>query len=142
MTQGASSHGWPALRHKREVNGSTFELRWRGCVTGHALGASKLRRVRKCALEGGEKIASCVMEPDPNFDAAVPAASAAPPTPRIVLEARSLKKTYGAGARSLPVLVDANLSLRQGEMTAIVAPSGPGTTTSLHLLPPLHPPTT
>ncbi len=66
------------------------------------------------------------MEPDPNFDVAVPAASAAPPTPRIVLEARSLKKTYGVGARSLPVLVDANLSLHQGEMVAIVAPSGAG----------------
>src|SRR5260370_16560765 len=123
MTQGASSHGWPALRHKREVNGSTFEFRWLGCGTGHALGASKLRRVRKCALERGEKIASCVMEPDPNFDVAVPAASAAPPTARIVLEARSLKKTYGAGARSLPVFVDANLSFLPVEMFPLVPPS-------------------
>src|SRR5260370_11789988 len=81
------------------------------------------------------------MEPDPNFDAAVPAASAAPPTPRIVLEARSLKKTYGAGARSLPVLVDANLSLRQDEMVAIVAPSGAGKSTLLHLLAALNTPT-
>ncbi len=81
------------------------------------------------------------MEPDPNFDVAVPAASAAPPTARIVLEARSLKKTYGAGARSLPVLVDANLSLRQGEMVAIVAPSGAGKSTLLHLLAALDTPT-
>src|SRR5258708_35916424 len=86
-------------------------------------------------------IANCVMEPDPNFDVAVPAASAAPPTARIVLEARSLKKTYGAGARSLPVLVDANLSLRQGEMVAIVAPSGAGRSTLLQLLAALGTPT-
>src|SRR5260370_7387868 len=110
MTQGASSHGWPVLRHKREVNGSTFEFRWLGCGTGHALGASKLRRVRKCALERGEKIASCVMEPDPNFDVPVPAASAAPPTARIVLQARTLNKTYPPAAPTLPSLSHPNPS--------------------------------
>src|SRR5216683_1812393 len=53
---------------------------------------------------------------------------------QVVLEARSVKKTYGVGARSLTVLVDANLSLRRGEMVAIVAPSGAGKSTLLHLL--------
>ena len=67
-----------------------------------------------------------------------------PGTPRgaaVVLEARSLKKTYGSGAKSLPILVDANLSLQQGEMVAIVAPSGAGKSTLLHLLAALDTPT-
>src|SRR5579859_3432405 len=66
---------------------------------------------------------------------------AAPRPAKIVLEARGLKKTYGAGAESLPVLVDANLSLHQGEMVAIVAPSGAGKSTLLHLLAALDTPT-
>jgi lipoprotein-releasing system ATP-binding protein len=60
---------------------------------------------------------------------------------RIVLEARGLKKTYGTGMRSLTVLSDANLSLRRGEMVAIVAPSGAGKSTLLHLLAALDTPT-
>jgi lipoprotein-releasing system ATP-binding protein len=59
----------------------------------------------------------------------------------VVLEARSLKKTYRAGERSLPILIDANLSLQQGEMVAIVAPSGAGKSTLLHLLAALDTPT-
>src|SRR6266568_4338173 len=45
---------------------------------------------------------------------------------RVVLESRGLKKTYGSGEKCIQVLVDANLTLRQGEMIAIVAPSGAG----------------
>src|SRR6266404_7143469 len=60
---------------------------------------------------------------------------------QVVLEARSLKKTYGVGTRSLTVLADANLSLRRGEMVAIVAPSGAGKSTLLHLLAALDRPT-
>jgi lipoprotein-releasing system ATP-binding protein len=59
----------------------------------------------------------------------------------VVMEARGLKKIYGSGAKSLPVLSDANLSLRQGEMVAIVAPSGAGKSTLLHLLAALDTPT-
>jgi lipoprotein-releasing system ATP-binding protein len=58
-----------------------------------------------------------------------------------VMEARSLKKIYGSGQKSLPVLSDANLSLRKGEMVAIVAPSGAGKSTLLHLLAALDTPT-
>jgi lipoprotein-releasing system ATP-binding protein len=65
----------------------------------------------------------------------------APKPGTIVLEARSLKKIYGAGTKSLPVLTDANLSLREGEMVAIVAPSGAGKSTFLHLLAALDTPT-
>ena len=61
--------------------------------------------------------------------------------PAVVMEARSLKKTYGSGAKSLPVLSDVNLSLHEGEMVAIVAPSGAGKSTFLHLLAALDTPT-
>jgi lipoprotein-releasing system ATP-binding protein len=61
--------------------------------------------------------------------------------PAIVLEARGLKKTYGSGDRMISVLQDANLSLREGEMVAIVAPSGAGKSTLLHLLAALDTPT-
>jgi lipoprotein-releasing system ATP-binding protein len=59
----------------------------------------------------------------------------------VVLESRGLKKTYGSGEKSIPVLTDANLILRQGEMVAIVAPSGAGKSTLLHLLAALDTPT-
>src|SRR6202048_4666872 len=60
---------------------------------------------------------------------------------QVVLEARSLRKTYGVGVRSLTVLTDANLRLSRGEMVAIVAPSGAGKRTLLHLLAALDTPT-
>lgn len=59
----------------------------------------------------------------------------------IVMEARSLKKIYGIREKSFAVLSDANLSLRKGEMVAIVAPSGAGKSTLLHLLAALDTPT-
>jgi lipoprotein-releasing system ATP-binding protein len=64
-----------------------------------------------------------------------------PPNAVVVLESRGLKKTYGRGEKSICVLEDANLSLRQGEMVAIVAPSGAGKSTLLHLLAALDTPT-
>src|SRR2546423_552169 len=59
----------------------------------------------------------------------------------VVLESRGLQKTYGRGEKSICVLADANLSLRRGEMVAIVAPSGAGKSTLLHLLAALDTPT-
>jgi len=58
-----------------------------------------------------------------------------------ILEARGLKKTYGAREKNLEVLVDANLKLREAEMVAVVAPSGAGKSTLLHLLAALDTPT-
>ena len=51
-----------------------------------------------------------------------------------VLETRDLRKTYGSGEKSLPVLVNANLILQRGEMVAIVGASGVGKSTLLHIL--------
>src|SRR3981189_3794994 len=59
----------------------------------------------------------------------------------VVLESRGLKKTYGSGEKTISVLAGANLSLRQGEMIAIVAPSGAGKSTLLHLRAALDMPT-
>ena len=60
---------------------------------------------------------------------------------KIVLEARSLEKTYGQNERSLTVFQQVNLALFEGEMVAIVAPSGAGKSTLLHLLAALDTPT-
>ena len=65
----------------------------------------------------------------------------ASPDARVVMESRALKKTYGSGPKSVPVLLDANLILRKGEMVAVVAPSGAGKSTLLHLLAALDTPT-
>ncbi len=78
---------------------------------------------------------------EPNAERLRLSASALTSDAAVVLEARSLKKTYGSGERLLPILVDANLSLRRGEMVAIVAPSGAGKSTLLHLLAALDTPT-
>jgi lipoprotein-releasing system ATP-binding protein len=64
----------------------------------------------------------------------------APSTP-IVLEGRDLRKTYGLREKNLEVLCNANVSLREGEMVAVVAPSGAGKSTLLHLLAALDTPT-
>jgi lipoprotein-releasing system ATP-binding protein len=80
----------------------------------------------------------------PIMDSITHATESAPKPGRagqVVLEGRSLKKTYRTGSSSLPVLVDANLALYEGEMVAIVAPSGAGKSTLLHLLAALDTPT-
>ena len=81
------------------------------------------------------------MPSETNPDRVRLSASASSPGTAAVLEARSLKKSYGSGERTLAILVDANLSLRRGEMVAIVAPSGAGKSTLLHLLAALDTPT-
>src|SRR5215470_15728837 len=64
----------------------------------------------------------------------LPASPAAGAHGEVLLEARAVRKNFGAGGNKLEVLVNANLELREGEMTAIVAPSGAGKSTLLHLL--------
>jgi lipoprotein-releasing system ATP-binding protein len=59
----------------------------------------------------------------------------------VLLEARCLYKIYGSGPNALTVLGGVDLSLRTGEMVAIVGPSGSGKSTLLHLLAALDTPT-
>lgn len=61
--------------------------------------------------------------------------------PEIVLEARGLRKIYGAGPAKITVLDGVDFVLERGEMVAIVAPSGAGKSTFLHLLAALDTPT-
>jgi lipoprotein-releasing system ATP-binding protein len=49
------------------------------------------------------------------------------------LELRSVTRTYRSDAGDLPVLRGVDLALRAGEITALVAPSGTGKSTLLHL---------
>ncbi len=52
----------------------------------------------------------------------------------MVLECRSLAKTYGSGSLAEPVLRDVSLSLRVGQTCVLLGPSGSGKTTLLSLL--------
>ena len=58
-----------------------------------------------------------------------------------LIEARELRKTYGAGAAEIAVLSGVNVSVEAGELIAVVGPSGAGKSTLLHLLAALDTPT-
>ncbi len=52
--------------------------------------------------------------------------------PPIVLHVENLERSYGDGSNARTVLKDANLTIKAGEMVALVAPSGTGKSTLLH----------
>lgn len=59
----------------------------------------------------------------------------------VLLEARALRKIYPSNDAPISVLAGVDLSVRAGEMIAIVGPSGAGKSTLLHLLAALDMPT-
>lgn len=63
------------------------------------------------------------------------------PSVGFVLEARDLYKVYSSGQGQVTILDGVNLSVKQGEMLAIVGPSGAGKSTLLYLLAALDMPT-
>ena len=52
---------------------------------------------------------------------------------KIVLELKDITRNYGDDEHALQVLKGANFALAQGELTALVAPSGTGKSTLLHI---------
>ena len=54
-------------------------------------------------------------------------------TPRIALELKSVERHYGEGAGRLSILKGADFTLKSGETVALVAPSGTGKSTLLHI---------
>jgi putative ABC transport system ATP-binding protein len=52
----------------------------------------------------------------------------------MILEAKALSKTYGAGETRVDALRDVNLQISRGEIVAIMGPSGSGKSTLLSLL--------
>jgi lipoprotein-releasing system ATP-binding protein len=58
-----------------------------------------------------------------------------------LVEARDLRKVYGAGTAEIVVLSGANVSVDAGKLIAIIGPSGAGKSTFLHLLAALDTPT-
>ena len=60
---------------------------------------------------------------------------------RILLQAQGLTKTYRLAETEIPILDDLSLTVRAGEMVAIVGASGAGKSTLLHLLGGLDRPT-
>jgi len=59
----------------------------------------------------------------------------------VILECKSLVKTYHQGRTAVPVLAGVDLSIARGEIVAIVGSSGSGKSTLLHLLGGLDDPT-
>jgi ABC-2 type transport system ATP-binding protein len=58
-----------------------------------------------------------------------------------IIEIKNLKKTFGAGAASVPAVNGINLSIRQGEIFGFLGPNGAGKTTTMRILTTLLKPT-
>jgi lipoprotein-releasing system ATP-binding protein len=59
----------------------------------------------------------------------------------VLIEARDLRKAYGAGTSEIAVLSGVNVVVQVGELIAVIGPSGAGKSTLLHLLAALDTPT-
>ena len=61
--------------------------------------------------------------------------------PNALMEARDLRKVYGAGSAAVVVLERVNVRVMPGEIVAVMGPSGAGKSTLLHLAAALDTPT-
>ncbi|MCU0961843.1 MAG: ABC transporter ATP-binding protein [Pirellulaceae bacterium] len=60
---------------------------------------------------------------------------------RLAIETRSLKKVYGSGNTEIVAMHDATLTVRRGEVIALLGPSGAGKSTFLTAVGLINPPT-
>jgi putative ABC transport system ATP-binding protein len=54
--------------------------------------------------------------------------------PDPIVEIKEISKSYRRGSRTVPVLVDINLDIQEGEFLALMGPSGSGKSTLLNLI--------
>lgn len=93
--------------------------------------------------EAGGRVSVISEPPSPTLDSRRSSGAIEQPQPAAgaLLQAESLCKQYLMGRTVISVLNDLNLSVRRGEMVAIVGASGAGKSTLLHLLGGLDRPT-
>ena len=72
---------------------------------------------------------------------AEPIKSVEPPSSKLAIETRSLRKVYGEGNTEVIAMQDASVSVRQGEVVALLGPSGSGKSTFLTAIGLINPPT-
>ena len=72
---------------------------------------------------------------------AEPMKSLEPPSSKLAIETRGLRKVYGEGNTEVIAMQDASVSVRQGEVVALFGPSGSGKSTFLTAIGLINPPT-
>ena len=72
---------------------------------------------------------------------AEPMKSLEPPSSKLAIETRGLRKVYGEGNTEVIAMQDASVSVRQGEVVALLGPSGSGKSTFLTAIGLINPPT-
>ena len=72
---------------------------------------------------------------------AEPMKSLEPPSSKLAIETRGLRKVYGEGNTDVIAMQDASVSVRQGEVVALLGPSGSGKSTFLTAIGLINPPT-
>ncbi len=70
-----------------------------------------------------------------------PMATAEQNTAKLAIETRGLRKVYGEGNTEVIAMQDASVSVRQGEVVALLGPSGSGKSTFLTAIGLINPPT-
>jgi len=70
-----------------------------------------------------------------------PTKSVEPPSSNLAIETRGLRKVYGEGNTEVIAMQDASVSVRPGEVVALLGPSGSGKSTFLTAIGLINPPT-
>ena len=76
-----------------------------------------------------------------NITATEPTGTTQPATAKLAIETKELRKVYGEGNTEVIAMQDASVSVRQGEVVALLGPSGSGKSTFLTAIGLINPPT-